>query len=157
MLERARKSSRERRGGGGAHLLHCLAHVTQPHVDPRRADAHVRGLLHGVHQRVELRVEVHREGAVDDAAVDLRAEVHLHDVVVLQRGLVAAVGRVVRRHVVERAARGEAHAGLQPALLDEVARALLQRLAHVEELDARLGYPLHVLAHLGERFNAPGQ
>ena len=43
---------------------------------------------------------------------DLRAEVDLHDVPVLQHRVVAAVGGVVRRHVVDRAARGERDARL---------------------------------------------
>ena len=42
----------------------------------------------------------------------LCAEVDLHDVAVLQHGVVAHVGGVVRRHVVDRAARGERNASL---------------------------------------------
>ena len=44
---------------------------------------------------------------------NLRAKVHLHHVSVLQHSVVAAVGRVVRSHVVDRAASGERDAGLQ--------------------------------------------
>ena len=53
---------------------------------------------------------------------DLSAEVKLHDVAVLQHGVVAHVGGVVRRHVVDRAARGERNAGLQVREQEEEGR-----------------------------------
>jgi len=43
---------------------------------------------------------------------DLRAEVDLHDVAVLQHGVVAHVRGVMCGHIVDRAARGERNAGL---------------------------------------------
>ena len=43
---------------------------------------------------------------------DLCAEVYLHDVAVLQHRVVSHIGRVVRRHVVDAAARGERNARL---------------------------------------------
>jgi len=43
---------------------------------------------------------------------DLRAEVDLHDVAVLQHCVVSDVGRVVRRHVVNAASRGKRNARL---------------------------------------------
>ena len=70
------------------------------------------GLLEGV----ELGVECLCPGAVDDPALDVRAEVHLDDVVGAEDGLVAGVGRVVRRAVVDRAARREGQTGVQALL-----------------------------------------
>ena len=47
-----------------------------------RALTGVRGLLHNADELVELRVERDGERTIDDVAVDLRAKVDLHDVVV---------------------------------------------------------------------------
>ena len=62
---------------------------------------------------VILVVEVHSEGAVDDVAVNLGAEVDLANVPVLEDGLVAVVGGIVCGNVVEATASGETYAPLQ--------------------------------------------
>ncbi|KFM23270.1 hypothetical protein F751_3461 [Auxenochlorella protothecoides] len=99
-------------------LLHLRADVAEPDVHARGADAGVGGRAHRVEQRRVTRVVRHGEGAVDDAAVDLRAKVHLHHVVVSQHRLVPGVGGVVRRHMVQGAAGGEGDARRQAPLLD---------------------------------------
>ena len=78
-------------------LLYGSANVAQPYVDAGVADACVGGLLDGEEEVVVLVVEVDCEGAVDDVAVDLRAEVDLADVAVLEDGGVAVVRRWRRR------------------------------------------------------------
>ena len=50
---------------------------------------------------------------------DLRAEVDLHDVAVLQHCVVPDIRGVVRGHVVDRAARGERNAGLVQSAEEE--------------------------------------
>ena len=75
-------------------------------------------------------------------------KVNLADVVVLQHRLVAAVGRPVRRHVVDRAAGGEGDPRLQPVLLHQLAVEVLELLADVGHQHARLDRRLHVLPHL---------
>ena len=50
---------------------------------------------------------------VDDPAVHVRPKVELANVAVLEDGLVARVGGVMRRHVVDRAARGEGDPSLE--------------------------------------------
>lgn len=57
------------------------------------------------------------------------AEVDLADVVVLQDGGVTGVGSVVGSAVVQGAAGGEGQAGVQPVLLYQLTRAVLQPLA----------------------------
>lgn len=63
------------------------------------------------------------------STVDVRAEVNLADVVVLQDGGVSGVGSVVGSTMVQGAASGEGQAGAQPILLYQLARAVLQPLA----------------------------
>lgn len=59
----------------------------------------------------------------------MRAEVNLADVVVLQDSGVSGVGSVVGSTVVQGAAGGEGQAGVQPVLLYQLTRAVLQPLA----------------------------
>ena len=59
----------------------------------------------------------------------MRAEVDLADVVVLQDGGVSGVGSVVGSTMVQGAAGGESQAGVQPVLLDQLTRTVLQPLA----------------------------
>lgn len=61
--------------------------------------------------------------------VNVRAEVDLADVVVLQDGGVSGVGSVVGSTMVQGAAGGEGQAGVQPVLLDQLTRTVLQPLA----------------------------
>ncbi len=60
--------------------------------------------------------------------VDVRAEVDLADVVVLQDGGVSGVGSVVGSTMVQGAAGGEGQAGVQPVLLYQLTRTVLQSL-----------------------------
>jgi hypothetical protein len=50
------------------HLLDGLPDLRQLHVDAGAAQTGLRALLHRLQQRVELRIERHREGAVHNAA-----------------------------------------------------------------------------------------
>lgn len=59
------------------------AHLVEGHVDPGVSNAGVGGLSGSLQQRVELGVEAHGPRAVDDAALHLSAEVHLHHVSIL--------------------------------------------------------------------------
>ena len=68
------------------------------------------------------RAKIKTTDEVSALTSDLSAEVKLHDVTVLQHGVVAHVGGVVRRHVVDRAARGERNAGLQVREQEEEGR-----------------------------------
>mmetsp|Transcript_57830 Transcript_57830/g.122656 ORF Transcript_57830/g.122656 Transcript_57830/m.122656 type:complete len:368 (-) Transcript_57830:251-1354(-) len=130
------------------YLLHRLPNVTQPHVDPGRLDSRVRRRLDSLQQWIVLGIERHRPRAVDDPPIDLRPEVHLHDVIVRQHGIVPAVGRVVRRHVVEAAPGGEPYSPLQPVLPYQFSICLLQSLAHFHELYPRLDERLRVVTDL---------
>ena len=130
-------------------LLDGRPDVAQAHVDARLADARLRRRLHRLQQGGVLRVVRHRERGVDDPPLHVRAEVDLHHVVVLQHRLVPRVGRPVRRHVVERAARRERGAALQPVRADQLPHARLELLAHVQQPHAGLGdLPRDVLPHL---------
>jgi hypothetical protein len=94
------------------HLLHRAADVADAHVDARSVDARVGGGLHSLHQRVVAGVEVDGHRTVDDPPVHVRPEIQLHHVACAQHRVVTAVGRVVRSHVVQRAAGGEGDASL---------------------------------------------
>ena len=130
------------------YLLHRGANFPQRHVDAGCGDAGIRRLARRLGQWVKLVVKVHRPRAVDDAAINLRPEIDLHDVALLQHSLVAAIWRVVSRDVVERAARREADAALQATLCNELAVFLLKPLAHVNQLDPRLDEALRIPADL---------
>mmetsp|Transcript_32861 Transcript_32861/g.79525 ORF Transcript_32861/g.79525 Transcript_32861/m.79525 type:complete len:254 (+) Transcript_32861:662-1423(+) len=129
-------------------LLHALAHIAQPDIDPRRLNPRIRRLLHRLQQRIVLGIERHRPRAIDDPSVDLRAEVHLHDVIVRQYGIVPDIGGVMRRDVIEAASGGKADAALEAFLPYEGAIRLLEALAHVHELYARLDEGLGGVADL---------
>lgn len=60
--------------------------------------------------------------------VDVCAEVDLADVVVLQDGGISGVGSVVGSAMVQGAAGGEGQAGVQPVLLYQLTRTVLQPL-----------------------------
>lgn len=70
-------------------LLDGLPDVTKPDVNAGGLDASVRGLLHSLQQLVVARVEGQREGAVDDAPVDVCAKIYLDYVVILQYGRIS--------------------------------------------------------------------
>lgn len=57
--------------------------------------------------------------------VDVRAEVNLADVVVLQHSGVSGIGSVVSGAVVEGASSGESQAGVESVLLDQFTGAFL--------------------------------
>lgn len=57
------------------------------------------------------------------------AKVYLADVVVLQDGGVSGIGSVVSSTVVQGASGGESQAGVQPVLLYQLTRTVLQPLA----------------------------
>mmetsp|Transcript_16786 Transcript_16786/g.53694 ORF Transcript_16786/g.53694 Transcript_16786/m.53694 type:complete len:566 (+) Transcript_16786:740-2437(+) len=139
------------------HLLDCFADVTQTHVNASGLDARVGRLLDCLQQRVILGVEGNSEGAVDDAAINLGAEIDLHDIVVLQGREIAIVGRVVSSHVVEGDAGGEADARLQAVLLHQPAVHLLQALAEVDQPHAWLDDALRVRPHLAVHLRGQAQ
>lgn len=74
---------------------------------------------------------------VSRGTVDVRAEVNLADVVVLQDSGVSGVGSVVGSTMVQGAAGGEGQAGIQPVLLYQLTRTVLQPLTRGEK-DGRL-------------------
>ena len=93
------------------HLLDGLANIAEPHVYAGLADSGVCGRSDRLEQSIILGIEGDGPGAVDYVAVDVRAEVDLAHVVVLEDSVVAGVGRVVGGAVVERAAGGEGESG----------------------------------------------
>lgn len=102
------------------HLLDARADVAHPHAHAHHLDASVGGRLHRRRELVVLGVPVLGPRAVADVAVHVHAEVHLDDVALLYHVLVAGVGGVVRRHVVQRDARGEAHAALEGVVAQSI-------------------------------------
>mmetsp|Transcript_5035 Transcript_5035/g.7834 ORF Transcript_5035/g.7834 Transcript_5035/m.7834 type:complete len:274 (-) Transcript_5035:73-894(-) len=131
------------------HLLDLLPDVAEADVDAGGPDAGVRGLLHRGQQLLVPGVECYCPGTVNNTPLNLCTKVHLHHVAVLERDVaVGWIRRVVRGHVVEGDAGGEADAPLQPRLLHQLAVLVLQRLAQVPQLHARLDEALAPAAHL---------
>lgn len=135
-------------------LLDVAAELAQADVDAGLLDARVGGVLYGGQQVVVHGVEGNGEGAVDDLAVDVDANVDLHDVALLQDRLVAGVGAIVRGDVVEVQAGREAHAGddgvaLGEAIVaDEAADAVLDAVGDLGQGLAGLDVLLRPLADL---------
>ncbi len=98
-----------------------------------------------------MRFEREREGAVDDASVDVRAEINLANVTLLQHGRIAIVRRIVCGHVVERATGRKGKSALEPILAHQAAIAVLNHVANVDHLHAGPHPPLHVRARLAVR------
>mmetsp|Transcript_2576 Transcript_2576/g.10224 ORF Transcript_2576/g.10224 Transcript_2576/m.10224 type:complete len:508 (+) Transcript_2576:1079-2602(+) len=135
-------------------FLNLRANVAEGHVHARGADSRLSGLAHSLEEGVKAGIERDRPRGVDDVAVDLRAKVHLHHIAGTELSVVAAVGRVVCRHVVETAAGGEGDAALQAALADQLPVLVLERLAHVPQLDAGLDQRRGEGASLAMHFGA---
>ncbi len=83
------------------HLLDGATNVTHAHINARflllvrywivygrsllgtYANSSVGGILDGVHQIIVDGIKRHGEGAVRDAAVDMHADIHLHDILLV--------------------------------------------------------------------------
>lgn len=135
-------------------LLYPLAYLAETHVDPGLPDARVGGILDSSEEVVVHGIEGHGEGAVDDAAVDVDANVDLHDVALLEHRLVPGVRAEVCGDVVEVQSGGETHAGLdgvalcQAVVADQSAHAVLDAIRDLGQRLARLDVALCPLADL---------
>lgn len=125
-------------------LLDRSANVRHAHIDTCFLNTCVGSILARIDQVVIGWVEVHGEGRVDNASVDVHTKVDLHDVLLLEYHLVARVGRIVGSAVVDAQARRETHTGLERiALLEtlvsgESAHRVLDALCNLGERHARL-------------------
>mmetsp|Transcript_11488 Transcript_11488/g.26158 ORF Transcript_11488/g.26158 Transcript_11488/m.26158 type:complete len:244 (-) Transcript_11488:444-1175(-) len=128
------------------HLLDGSTHIAQAYINARLLHSSVGGILDCSLQVVELRVEGKRESAIDDAPVDVRPEINLANVIVLEDGLVARVGSVMRSNVVDRAAGGERNAGPWIVVPNEVTDLVLQSFTYLSHQHARLHPAIKVLA-----------
>lgn len=135
-------------------LLDDGANVAHAHVDTGLLDTSVGGGLDGLEKRVVAGVEGDGESAVDDAAVDVHTEIHLHDVVLLKNHLVAGVGGVVRRAVVDGQTSRETHTGdegvtlLETSVASQGTNAILDVLGDLGQGLAGLDALLRPLANL---------
>mmetsp|Transcript_4281 Transcript_4281/g.10433 ORF Transcript_4281/g.10433 Transcript_4281/m.10433 type:complete len:212 (-) Transcript_4281:555-1190(-) len=126
-------------------------------VDAGLFEAGVGAILGTADRGVILRIERNRERRVDDPAAHLDPEIQLAHVVVAKHRLVPVVGGVVRRDVVEGAARGKAPTGIQPVLPHELERLFFQPLAQLDHRNARSRYALHVTPHLPVHLRCPSE
>ena len=101
------------------HLLDGLPDVAEAHVYARCGYAGLGGGLHSPEEGIIPGIERHGPRRVDDPAVNLRSEVNLHHVIVLEDSVVPRVGRIMRRDVVNAAPRGEADAPEKAILLHQ--------------------------------------
>lgn len=129
-------------------LLNTLTDITQSNINPSSLDPRLGPLLHSLQERIKLGIKTNRPGTVNNPPVNLRPEVDLHNIIVLQHGVISTIGCIVRRDVIDTASSGEADAPVQPVLLHERSIAFLEPLAHVDQLDAGPDEGLGVVAHL---------
>jgi hypothetical protein len=125
------------------------ANVGHADVDAGFSDTSICGVLDGCQQVVVGGVEGHGEGTVDDATVDVGTEIDLHDISLLEDGLVAGVGSVVGGAVVDAQTSGETHASsdvvalLETLMAGQVTYAILDALSdfgkRLTGLDVLLG------------------
>ena len=139
-------------------LLDGGADVTHADVNARLADTRVGGILDGLQQRIVHRVEGHGEGTVDNAAVEVRAKVDLHDVAVVEHHLVAGIRGVVRGAVVDAETAGETHTALdvvtllQALVAGQCTDRILDALRDLRQGLAGLDVLLRILADLTVHF-----
>ena len=142
-------------------LLNGSTNVRHAYVNASLLDTGVGGILARIDQIVVGRVEMHGEGRIDNAAVDVHTKVDLHDVLLLEDHLVAGIRGVVGSAVVDAQAGGEAHAALERVTLFEAlmpregAHRVLDALSNLGQSHARLNPFLCPLAHLAMHLGAP--
>lgn len=129
-------------------FLDCLANVAESDINARRLDAFIRRLLDSLQEWIKHWVERDREGAIDNVTIDLRAEIDLHHVVVVQHGVVTGIGRIVSGTVVYAATSWEPNSLLYPIGLHESPIGVLDSFANVDQFHARLHVRLRHLPHL---------
>lgn len=91
-------------------LLDIATQFTDPNINACLPHTSISGILDRLEQFIVHWVESHREGSVNNASVDMRTEVDLHHIVVVQDSVVSGIGSVVRGYVVDRAACREGDA-----------------------------------------------
>lgn len=133
-------------------LLNGFTNITKSHVDTSRLDSRVCSFLDGEQKRVKNRIESHREGAIDDMAIDLRTVVDLHDVVGAEHSVIAGIGSVMGSAIIDAAAGRESNTRVESILLAQSQVRLLDLLADVDELHAGTHVCLRELAHLSVAF-----
>lgn len=126
------------------HLLDGCTDITQPDIDARLPDTRIGGILSSLQQLIIDGIEGDREGAIYDPPIDVRPEVNLADllvyvidtyIIILDGGVVARIGCVMSRHIIQGAPGGERYTGIQAALLHQVSVHVLQPLTHIDQSD----------------------
>lgn len=141
-------------------FLDRCANIAHADVDAGFFDTSVGGGFAGFDEVVVDRIEGEGEGAVDDAAVDVHAEVDLHDILVVEDHLVACVGRVMRCAVVDAESGGETHAGylsiaiFKALVACQCAHRVLDALSDLGQAHSRLDPLLSPLPYLAVDFGA---
>lgn len=90
-----------------------IACISKPRGEETHPDTGVGGILDGLQQRVINRVECHSESTVHDAAIEMRTEINLHHISLVQDHLIARIGSVVCSTVVDAQTAREAHTTLE--------------------------------------------
>lgn len=137
----------------GHDLGHRGAHVAQPHVDAGGVHAGLGGFAHALEQVVERGVERHREGAVHDAPVHVRALVDLQHVALLQDHFVTRVGGLVCRTFVDAHTRRECLACFQFTCIQQNLIRPLDFIAQPIDVNSRFDYFLNVPSGLSVNFS----
>ena len=114
-------------------LLDLLANLREGSINTSCADASVCGFFDGLEKGVVSRVEGNSEGAVSHQAVDVRAVVDLHHVVVLKDSLVSHVRSIMGCAVVQTGTSGEGDSRVKPIGLDQSAVHFLNPVGNVHD------------------------
>lgn len=63
----------------------CFTNITQTNIDARLSDTRICGLSNCLNQRIELRVEIHRERTINYTSIYMNSVVNLAHVTILKK------------------------------------------------------------------------
>ncbi len=82
-------------------FLYLLSQLAKTHIDASFLHAGIGGILDGRQQVVVHGIECHCEGTVDNASIDVDANVDFHDIALLEHRLIAGIRTEVCRNVIK--------------------------------------------------------
>mmetsp|Transcript_49349 Transcript_49349/g.148590 ORF Transcript_49349/g.148590 Transcript_49349/m.148590 type:complete len:228 (+) Transcript_49349:521-1204(+) len=116
-------------------LLDGLSYIAQSNVNSSCTNSRISSFLYCFEQWVIAWVERNSPSAIDDPTINLSAKVDLHHIIILKNSIVARIGRVVGRNVVQRTPGREADATIEPILANQLSILIFKFLTHIRQLN----------------------
>lgn len=138
-------------------LLDVATEFAKADINPCFADTRIGCVLDCCEEIVVHRIECHGEGAIDDTAIHMDADVDFHNVILLEYFFAACVWAVMSSNFVKVQAGWEAHPGNnriafgQAIVSDKTAHTVLDTIGDFGECLARLDGLLRPLTDLAMR------